>query len=54
MSKDRMIGVRVDAELEQRLKAAAEKDRRKISDMARIILSDGLAADNTQHQEVAR
>lgn len=43
MSKDKMIGVRVDAELDARLKAAANKDRRKVGDFVRLVLSDALA-----------
>ena len=39
---NKMIGVRVDPELEARLKAAAERDRRKMSDYVRLTLSDAL------------
>lgn len=38
----RMIGVRVDAELDERLKIAAEKERRPISQFVRNVLTDAL------------
>ncbi|MGY2906553.1 hypothetical protein [Bradyrhizobium sp. URHC0002] len=40
---NRMIGVRLDPELDERLKIAAEKDRRPVSQFVRNVLSDALA-----------
>jgi hypothetical protein len=48
MSKNRMIGVRVDADLEEKLKRAAEQDRRTVSQLARNILADALAPKQNQ------
>jgi hypothetical protein len=54
MSKDKMIGVRVDAELDARLKAAADKDRRKVGDFVRLVLSDALdEPEQSEKPEVA-
>jgi hypothetical protein len=39
---NRMIGVRVDPELEARLKVAADKERRPVSQFVRNVLSDAL------------
>lgn len=49
MAKDVVIGVRVDADLATRLKEAADKDRRKVGDYARLALSDAL--DKTDKTE---
>ena len=38
----KMIGVRIDPELEARLKVAADKDRRKLSQFVRNVLNDAL------------
>ena len=46
--KDRMIGVRIDADLDEKLKLAAERDRRTVSQLARNILSDALTDKQPQ------
>lgn len=41
--KDKMISTRVDAELEGRLRAAADKARRPISQFVRLCLIDAVS-----------
>jgi predicted transcriptional regulator len=49
------IPVRVDGELREKLQAAADRDRRPLSAMIRILLSDAVAPrSNNQQQETSR
>ncbi len=48
MSKDRSIFLRVDAELEERLRAAAEKQRRPLAQFIRNTLADAVAKPQQQ------
>jgi predicted transcriptional regulator len=48
-----MIGVRVDASLEEKLKLAAEKERRTVSQFARNILADAVDKPQPVKAEVA-
>jgi hypothetical protein len=43
MSKDRSIALRIDAELEDRLKEAAKNDRRPFAQFVRNVLEDAVA-----------
>jgi predicted DNA-binding protein len=43
MSKDRSIFLRVDADLEDRLKVAAKNDRRPFAQYVRNVLEDAVA-----------
>jgi hypothetical protein len=51
--KDRLISARVDAELEERLKAAADKDRRNLSDYVRLVLIDAVSQPKPEPEVTA-
>ncbi len=48
---DSVISVRLYQEVYDRLVAAAQADRRKVGELARVLLEDGLAAWERRHQE---
>jgi predicted HicB family RNase H-like nuclease len=48
MSKDRSIFVRVDAEQAERMKAAADRERRSLAQWARNVLDDAAAKPQEQ------
>jgi len=43
MSKTKMIGARVEIAMHEKLQAAADKERRRLSDFIRIVLEDALS-----------
>ena len=47
---DAVISVRMYQEVYDRLVAAAQADRRKVGELARVLLEDGLAAWERAHQ----
>jgi predicted transcriptional regulator len=53
MSKTRLITTRVDEELEERVKAAADRDRRPVSSFVRNVLADAVADQNTKPEHGA-
>lgn len=53
MSKDRSLALRIDAELEDRLKAAAERDRRPLAQFVRNVLADAVAKPHERQEEFA-
>jgi hypothetical protein len=48
------LGVRVDQETVQRLKAQAKRERRRAGDLHRIILEDGLEQRERQPEPIAK
>jgi len=48
---DAVISVRMYQEVYDRLVAAAQADRRKVGELARVLLEDGLAAWERAHQD---
>jgi predicted DNA-binding protein len=46
--KDRTLAVRLDAELDEKLKAAAERERRPLGQYVRNVLSDAMARKQTE------
>jgi predicted DNA-binding protein len=52
MSKSRSITMRLDAELEARLKAAADKDRRPMSQFVRLVLIDAVSEPKPEPEVV--
>ena len=53
MSKDRMIGVRVDASLEEKLRLAAAKQRRPLGQYVRNALADAVDRPTQTNSEAA-
>jgi len=54
MSKTELITTRVDHELAERIKTAAERDRRPVSQFVRNLLADATAtAAATEHGQAA-
>jgi hypothetical protein len=43
MPKEKMISARVDDETFEKVQAAADKDRRKLSDWVRLVVMDAVA-----------
>jgi len=50
MSKDRSLGLRIDADLEERIKAAASKERRPAAQWVRNALIDAVSKSSAKEQ----
>ncbi|NJL32573.1 MAG: ribbon-helix-helix protein, CopG family [Chloroflexaceae bacterium] len=51
MKKDERVGLRLSADLHEKVKALAEQERRSISNMLRVLIEEALIARQERKEE---